>query len=160
MKQILATVAVFTLVACSGAGAGEGGTDDADDVTAPSPITAEDVTSGLVEAGLPLTDIEVFTAESDPNNMMGRPGGYASKVNFMDSRHSAESEMSRESTIEVFEKEADATARREYVEEVTRGTPFLTQYIYQQGGIVLRLDRSLLPDEAQEYEAALSELSR
>ena len=103
--------------------------------------------------------IVVLTEETDDNNMMGRPGGYTSKVFFFDNRYEGEGmEPSEQNTIEVFPSEEDATRRREYIEGVTEGMPMFTQYMIQSGPVLMRLDKVMKPGEAKEYEAALGEL--
>ena len=54
----------------------------------PSPVlsakleTAEDYANALKDAGLPIWKIEVWTAETDPNEKLGRPNEYTSKIDF------------------------------------------------------------------------------
>ena len=120
---------------------------------------AEGVVTALTEAGLPIGGIVVLTEETDDNNMMGRPGGYTSKVFFFDNRYEGEGmEPSEQNTIEVFPSEEDATRRREYIEGVTEGMPMFSQYRIQVGLVLMRLDKVMKPGEAKEYEAALGEL--
>lgn len=120
---------------------------------------AEGITNGLKAAGLPLEKIVVVTPETDDNNLMGRPGGYISKTYFSDSRYpDAGIEPDKQNTVEVFASEADATKRRQYIEGVTEGIPMFTQYIIQSGTAVVRLDKSLKPDEAKAYEEVLRRL--
>lgn len=129
---------------------------------AEAPKTALDaaaVANSLKAAGLPLEGINVLTETSDSNNMMGRPGGYTSKAFFFDKRHEGEgNEPAEQNTIEVFVTEQDATARREYIEGVTKGMPFLTQYMIQSGPTLVRLDKAIKPSEAKEYEKALGRI--
>ena len=40
----------------------------------------------LKDAGLPLTHLIVYTPATDPNHLMGRQGGYTSKVAWQDPR--------------------------------------------------------------------------
>lgn len=133
--------------------------EDAPTEAAKAALDAEAVATSLKAAGLPVEGLKVLTEATDSNNMMGRPGGYTSKVFFFDKRHEGEgTEPAEQNTIEVFPSEGEATARREYIEGVTKGMPFLTQYVIQSGPVLLRLDKAVTPTEAKEYEAALGKL--
>lgn len=139
---------VFNLVAC-------GGADEEKD--------AEEIAKALQSEGLPIEEIKVFTAENDPNELLGRPDQYTSKVNFIDSR--AKSDLTDiddigiedGGSIEVFENEEDAKNRFEYVSEITK-TPILAEYDYVVRNVLLRLSKKLEPEQAQEYEDKLKEI--
>lgn len=119
-------------------------------------LNAMGVAKALRESGLPVTDIVVVTEETDANNLLGRPGQYVSKAFFVDRRYTGQGQPpEKQNTIETFASEKDATRRREYIERVTASMPLFTQYIIQSGKVLLRLDKSLKPSEAREYEAAL-----
>lgn len=119
-------------------------------------VTAAAIVDQFKAAGLPVQDVEIITAGTDENKLLGRPNQYTSKVNFYDSRHLDEQEFEQgEHYVEVFANADDAKARRDYVTEVTKGTPFLTQYQLLEGTVLVRLDKVLTPDEVAGYEAAL-----
>lgn len=118
-------------------------------------LTAEQVIVKLQEAGLPISNVVVYNEKSDPNGKLGRPDEYTSKANFSDPAHEDIDKTSPDNTIEVFTTEADAKLRAEYVKSVTKGT-MISQYIYQIGVYVLRIDYDVLPADAQKYEQALS----
>lgn len=129
-------------------------------VEAQQKLDAKGIADQLKAAGLPIKDVSVVTAESDDNHLLGRPGQYSSKIFFYDARHPKQAPDSdeNENTIEVFENEADAKTRHDYIEEVTKGTPFLMQYLLLQGKVLLRLDKIVLPKEADQYKTALAKL--
>ena len=109
----------------------------------------------LEASGFRFVGVVNHTEESDPNNMLGRPGGYTSKVDFYDARYpNSDDSMISPNTIEVYETKNAATKRVEYIEAVTTDMPMLRTYMYQSGASVLRLDRELTPTIAREYEAA------
>jgi hypothetical protein len=120
--------------------------------------SAEDVAVALSKAGLPVSNIEVFTPKTDPNRLMGRPGQYISKVSFTDTNYPENDLGKIDQTIETFPTTAAAKTRRDYIDRVTRNTPFLLQYQFLRGRVLLRLDKELSPDDAKEYEAALTEI--
>lgn len=130
--------------------------DDAPSAAVMEAVDAAGVADALKAAGLPIESVNVLTEATDDNKMMGRPGLYTSKVFFIDGRHKGEGiEPKEQNTVEVFANEEDATRRREYIEGVTKEMPMFTQYIIQSGATLVRLDKSLTPTEAKEYEAAL-----
>lgn len=126
---------------------------------APVIKTAADVADRLKAAGLPITDIKILTAETDDNQLLGRPGQYTSKLFFYDNRHSKVADTDQnQNTIEVFETSEAAKIRHDYVESVTQGMAFLAQYQLLQGKILVRLDKALLPAEVEGYKAALGKI--
>ena len=134
--------------------AGCGGGDD-------DTPTADDVIAAFDEAGLPVGRTTVFTEDTDPNERLGRPGQYTSKVNFHDERLEIEVnddfQVSGDSggAVEVFDSEGDAEEWLEFVESVnTIGRT----YNYREGKIVMRLSFSLTPEQAEEYAAVLDDL--
>ena len=133
--------------------------DEAPSAAATIARDAAGIAEALRVAGLPIESVNVLTEATDDNKMMGRPGLYTSKVFFVDGRHKGEGiEPTEQNTVEVFTSEEDATRRREYIEGVTKEMPMFTQYIIQSGQTLVRLDKSLTPTEAKEYEAAMKGL--
>ena len=130
--------------------------------SAAPPPTAEAVVADLAGAIPSMQPGEPVTAESDPNQMLGRPGGYTSAMSFTDSRVPTEpfspepGSIAAGGKVEVFESTEDAQRRFEYVQTVTRSAPILGEYTYLDGTIVLRVARGLTPDQAAAYEAALA----
>lgn len=127
------------------------------------PPTAEAVVADLSSAVPSMRPGEPVTADSDPNQLLGRPGGYTSAMPFTDSRVPAEplspepGSVAAGGKVEVFESAEDAQRRFEYVQTVTRSAPIFGEYTYLSGPVVLRVARGLTPDQASEYEAALTE---
>ena len=152
--RFLIAIAMLGTVACSEA-------ETVSNIPEESAATARDVDAGgyaekLKQAGLPVEDLVVVTEETDENNLLGRPNQYTSKVFFVDQRYRGEGmEPSEQNTIEVFATEADASKRREYIENIAAEMPIFSQYIIQSGPAVLRLDKTLSPSDARAYEAAL-----
>lgn len=155
VKRWLTVIAAVALAGCSQDGSA--GKTEVAVAEAAKPIDAAAVAGKLQAAGIPIKQLQILTAENDPNAMLGRPGGYSSKVLFRDGRHEGD-QLADDSTIEVFADEAGAAKRKAYVESVTEGTPFLTQYMYQQGPVLVRLDRTITPAEAAKYEQALKSI--
>lgn len=122
-------------------------------------MTAGQVVAALRSHGLPVTLTKVFTAVSDPNHLIGRPGQYTSKAEFTDSRvkqRDATSHVAPGSSTEVFTSNADAMRRATYIESVTQAAPMLgTEYDYVARDVLVRVSGQLIPAQARAYKAAL-----
>lgn len=119
--------------------------------------TAEEIGNRLIEYGLPLENMLVYTAETDPNEMLGRPNGYISKVDIADTRIEQISSPTGIS-IEVFKTPEDAEARKRYIDSIGEIFQFLSEYSYINDSVLLRVTKSLTPEQAEEYEKALNEI--
>jgi len=91
--------------------------------TANPDLTANGLLQVFLETGLPVADMEEFTAETCPNNLLGRPGEYTAKINFNDDRypHFGSPDLS----IEVFSRRADMVRRRDHIQSVLDAMPML-----------------------------------
>ena len=151
LTRVMVLLVFFSFITCSSISAAE--------------PDAASIVAGFQEAGLPVTEFVIFTAENDPNGLLGRPNQYVSKVSFVDLRIGSEIEdpedigVSEGGSIEVFANEADAKARYDYVTSVTKMMPMLAEYGYQVGNVYLRLSKELTPEQAKEYESILMGIS-
>lgn len=123
---------------------------------------ATEVSQRLKDRGMPIGETKAYTAENDPNELLGRPGQYTSKIMFKDTRLNpdpiaSEFDVQNGGSIEVFENEDDAIKRAEYLEAVTQSFSPFNEYAYREGTVLLRLSHRLTPDQAAQYEAALKE---
>ena len=103
--------------------------------------------------------------------MLGRPGQYTSKATFEDIRIEQTnknldpeffSELEREEpiggTIEVFNNEKDMKKRKDYIEAFTSSMSMIAEYSYGKDRFLLRLDKSVTPSQAKEYEELFYEI--
>lgn len=135
----------------------------------PAPIqevrvfTAQEVLDALKNSGVPIGENIAFTAETDPNELLGRPGQYLSKINFRDTRlaveHPDEFSVQDGGSIEVFPNSAGAAGRAQYLQTFSQSLSFLAEYDFQQGPVLLRLSHRLTPEQAQVYADILAGLS-
>ena len=102
--------------------------------------------------------IVTYTEETDANKLLGRPNQYTSKSNFSLKTDEVFDGEDPENTIEVFTTEADATVRKEYIEEVIKGVAFAQQYLYQSGKYLLRIASQTTPTKAKEIEQLFYDL--
>jgi len=134
------------LVACDNEKTGAGQTADIPN--------ASTVIERLRTVGLSIGEITVYTAETDPNSLLGRPGGYTSKADFRDTRIERGSGVDGGGSVEVYPNEDGATRRREQMQRISQSSPAIGEYTYQQGVAVLRVSRMLTPEQAAQYEQA------
>ncbi|WP_201556267.1 hypothetical protein [Psychrobacter sp. 72-O-c] len=128
----------------------------------------EDVIAAFKDEGLPLGEIIIQTAETDPNERLGRPGEYVGSAQFEDTRVEQPEPMSElefdepdlpvGGVIEVFESNKDLQTRKQYLEQVYEAMPLVKQYMYASELGLLRLEFSLTPDQAKEYETVFMSL--
>ncbi|MEV4180160.1 hypothetical protein AB0J28_01775 [Streptosporangium canum] len=147
---VAAGVLAASLVACGGP------TTDLD---------AAGVIKALTQQGLPVTLTVTYTADNDPNKLLGRPNGYVSKASFTDQRVDAsevagakEGDVELGGSIEVFEDAGQAEQRADYIQEIGKNMPMLGEYDYVAGPVLVRVSKELTPDQAAGFEAALGKI--
>ena len=140
MKKILSLLCVILLmVGLVGCGSS----------TNKAKLTAQSISDKLKEKeNSYMTSITVTTAENDENKLLGRPNQYTEKINWVDNR-SKDSQV--DCSIELFNNMEDATARKTYLESISKSMPMFTQYIEQKDNVLLRIDGALTPIQSNEY---------
>lgn len=125
---------------------------------------AESLLTELKEKNSNLDKIQAFTAETDPNEKLGRPGNYISKADFSDTRLDQEgSEYLVGGTLETFSSKEDCKKRAEYLNKMNDpsiGFLALNQYVYQYDEVLLRVDYDLTPEQADEYKNQFDEIMK
>lgn len=121
------------------------------------PPDPQEIARELKTQGLPISNIEAYTEESDPNKLLGRPGQYVGKANFRDRRTESDGakglDVSEGGSIEVVESDSDAEKRQAYVESIGKsGVGPFAEYDYRRGRVLLRVAGNLTPKQAREYE--------
>jgi len=150
---IFATAAVLTLAGCGAVTSGgqqqSPRTQDSPVVAVSSPApptssrppSAATIAAAMRAAGLNLGQVTVWTASTDPNQLLGRPGGYTSKVEWS------------KGGIEVYPDVAGAARRLRYLKGLA-GTVLGDGYDYLAGTAILRLARTMTPSQARVWRAA------
>lgn len=153
MRNVIGAVVVGLLLIGCGALSGA-------PAVKPGPADASAVLEVFKARGLPIGETTMYTAESDPNHLLGRPGSYTSKVAWRDTRitDSAETGVGAGGSVEFFPDAAGARQRGEYVSKIAASSPLFTEYTMAQGRIVLRLSKVLTPEQVEQYRAVLSEI--
>jgi len=173
MTRTLATAA--TLAAVLMLGACSGGGDPADtstptvvgaaDPTATKspkpakPTTAVEIAEIVAEKVPTATGTKDLDENTDENDLLGRPGQYVSTTQIYDKGASTDCEGTPDAycgsgaAVEVFETEADAADREEYLGMFT-DSPAFAEYDYRVGNALLRVRGEIKPSVAKQYEAA------
>ena len=171
MKKTLILILLSTaLTACGG---GEKDQDipkqeEAQEVERKVAVTEPtELIQAFKDSGLPIGDVVIHSAESDPNNLLGRPDGYTASAHFEDTSveqdqpfEEGETVLPKGGVIEVWGTQEKAEARKTYIEEVnnTFNMPGLKQYMYIHKDVLLRLEYDIIPDQAKKYEDVLKSL--
>lgn len=139
------------------------------DVSVENNKTAEEIANELKTRISSVGNIVAYTEETDLNDLLGRPNQYTSKATFQDTRleqinlnneflTEEERKEPTGGTIEVFNNKDDMLNRKKYIESITSSISALSEYIYAEGNVLLRLEHELTPEQAKEYEEAFYEI--
>jgi hypothetical protein len=164
-----AIVATAVLAACSGEAPSAGSATESQPTAtspapqpSPKPKVAPDATSVAQQiqkaSGGHIKSLWTYTEDTDPNNLIGRPGGYTSATFAYDNRVadcSAKPDDMCGAQVEQFASDADAVRRRDYIEGIYKAAPILgTEYLTVEGRTLLRVTGKLKPSINRAYVAS------
>lgn len=167
MKTLIGCCYLFALVLLMGCGGSTGipavaaSPTPSPSAAAKPPPTTDQVLALVRKANVPVGAVTVYTAESDTNHLLGRPGQYVAKASWSDARLDPPRDPSKVEVgdgggVEIFATTADRDARERYVEAIAKNGPLLSEYDYPIGSLaLLRVSHILTPDQARVYQAAL-----
>jgi hypothetical protein len=128
------------------------------------PASAAEIAAQLKAADMPVTALISYTAVTDPNHLLGRQGGYTSKVAWQDPRAIAAGAgqpteldpggIEYGGGIEAFGSMAAAGQRLAELKSLT--PPIGDRYDYLSGTAILRLSNYLTPAQALAYLKAFT----
>ncbi|WP_329484167.1 hypothetical protein OG555_18615 [Kribbella sp. NBC_01484] len=99
-----------------------------------------------------------YTEDTDPNNLIGRPGGYTSATFAYDNRVpdcKAKPDSMCGAQVEQFANETDAKRRLDYIAGIYKAAPILgTEYLTVEGSTLLRVTGELKPSVNRAYVTA------
>lgn len=122
-------------------------------------LKVSEVIEAMKKAGLPVEKEIIYSAENDPNKLLGRPNQYIEKANWADNRIKQNSLGNLQGgTVEAFDSKETLENRRKYVEEIGKASPLFAQYQYSHKNILIRLEKDLTPEQAAEYEKVIKGL--
>jgi hypothetical protein len=124
----------------------------------PKATDAATVVARLKAMGLPIGVVVVFTAATDPDQLLGRPGQYVSKAAFADTRlpDSPEIGVAGGGSIERFTSGSELRVRKGFLEASVKASEIPDEYDYVVNLTLLRLSRALTSDQAAQYQQALA----
>ena len=171
--RVLFAAALFLLAGCGGGSPeakdssipfGNDSTTFTEPEPAPAVMTAEELGEALASQIATVRVTVVYTEESDPNDLLGRPNGYTSKIAFSDSRvdkddtqGTEKDAIERGGSIEVYPDAEGAKARSDYIQGILKGASILgSEYHYLDGSALVRVTGKLTPTVAKDYERALA----
>jgi hypothetical protein len=106
---------------------------------------------------LPIGKVVNYTAETDSNDLLGRPRQYIDKLSWEDTRIEQSEDNLKGGTIELFDSKEDLEKRAKYLEQFVE-TPMFAQYMYVHDMVIVRIDKELTPDQAKEYNKILENI--
>jgi hypothetical protein len=131
-------------------------------ITTPTGRTSKELVEELRCQGIPVGQVETYNEQTDPNHLLGRPNGYASKTNWTDTRipdQTGDFEVDDGGSIEVYPNKADAKDRFDYVRGWAKSSPaWAGEYTYLLGSVVLRVSTTLVPSQASGYKKKAEEI--
>lgn len=146
-KILVAVLMCLVLVGC-----GDAPTSSKSDV---------DIIASLKAQGIPIGEVATYTAETDPNELLGRPNGYTHKSNWLDTRIERETKedvaVSDGGGIEIYPDNVGAQTRMDKLQAIGASMSQLIEYNYVHGNVLLRVAKRLTPDQAVEYDKAVVE---
>jgi hypothetical protein len=133
-------------------------------ITTTPPVTlttqpAKDATASAKEIRRQVASVVkvvTITEDNDPNNKIGRPGGYTSAAVIYEKSLTC-TDLGAEcgATIEVYVSEVEAKARAAYIQKAMKDMPILgNEYDYISAGALLRVAGEVKPSLAKKYNAA------
>lgn len=124
---------------------------------AAEPKTATEI-GDAIKAEIPeISKVLTITEDNDPNDKIGRPGGYVDGAVLFDSRAEPTDEepgVDQGAFLEVWPDEAASTDRSEFIQDALKGADGVlgTEYHYQHKGFLLRVTGEVKPSQAKAYE--------
>jgi len=106
-----------------------------------------------------VTKVVAITEDNDPNDKIGRPGGYVSAATVYDSGAEC-TELGAEcgATVEVWPNSDEASQRSMFILDTLKSADGVLgeEYHYRHGPVLLRVTGAIKPSVARQYEAAFA----
>jgi hypothetical protein len=130
----------------------------------PSTPAAKPKDAATIAKAMGLGKVHVWTEETDPNKLLGRPSSYTSAATVIDSRISCDDPKEPGTDcgarVEVFGTAAQAKKRSDYIQGILDGGGALgTEYHTLSGAVLLRVTGELTPKQAAVYAAKFTRVS-
>lgn len=135
-------------------------TDADTQATTEKQLTIESVIRAFKDAGIPIGSVITYDANTDSNQLLGRPGQYIAKAKWADQRIKQSTYQDADlkgGGIEIFDSQESLNKRWEYLAGF-QDSALLGFYMYKKGNAIVRLELDLTPEQAAQYEAVLNSL--
>jgi hypothetical protein len=137
------------------------GCSDTKPTSASPPVTAGQIATRLSAHIKSIAAVADYTAATDNEHLLGRPGGYLSKTLLIDNRVSdsgkATNPVDHGGIVEAFADTDAAAARVDSLRKTLNNPSGAGEYDYLHGAVVLRVSKLLTPSQAAEYQKALAD---
>jgi hypothetical protein len=123
--------------------------------------TPDDAAYSLGGSGLPVEALVIYTPETDPNHLLGRPGQYTGKISWHDVRAGDMDTTDLESTVEFYPTLASLQSRATYLQKLSDASATIFgQYLLEDDSrlLLMHLPFALTPDQVAEYQTWLGTL--
>lgn len=167
--RLLTAVVLAAALALSACGSDEAASPSVDSYAGSEPTktqTTEPKTATeigeAIKAEIPeISRVVTITEDNDPNDKIGRPGGYVDGAVLFDSRAEPtdkEPGVDQGAFLEVWPDEAASTDRSEFVQDALKSANGVlgTEYHYRHKGFLLRVTGELKPSQAKAYESVFN----
>lgn len=128
-----------------------------------APQDAAGIIAAMAQRDSHLTASVTYTATTDENHLLGRPGQYTSKSTFTDDQISTEDKEGYDpgdidlgGGIEAFANAKDTQSRAQYIAAISQSGGLFAEYDYVSGTALLRVSHYLTPEQAAVVEADFS----
>ena len=117
-------------------------------------MTADSICSALLKAGMPVVSFTRYTAENDPDGLIGTNGGYTSRADFKDKNVADE-----KGIVEVYASAQAAVLRMNALQFTrTQAGETDTETIFCYDNVLMRLPSAFSSEQCLQYEDALRQV--
>lgn len=113
-------------------------------------LAADEICSALLKDGMPVRTFYRYTADSDPDGLLGKPNGYTSRADFEDSESGE-----LRGIVEVFPDNASATLRLTSLATLDKSGDTASEQRYRYDNVLLRLPAAFSAEKCLAYEESL-----
>lgn len=115
--------------------------------------SAAEIMNILMAADFPIKEPVVVNVQSDPNHLMGTPGGYISKAEWIDTRGAAS--IRSTVTVEVFQNSKECRQRQDALEKLYAYVSSDGYYYFSEGKVLIAVQKGITKTQASIYGEAL-----
>jgi len=119
-------------------------------------LDAQQLYADLQKKKLPVSDGTAVTADTDPDGQLGKPGGYTSRVDFLDTSLAQPGtawSLANGGAIEVFASDQDARKAMKALDAANQSNP--TEHDTLAKTVILRLSLNVAADQQSSYGLAV-----